>query len=142
MNQKFCNQCNEMKSLDCFTPLKGGVYGLHPRCKPCRIEHQNELKRISPHKYKRRTKQKPATRDQIRKYKYNLTPHQYAQILIDQKGVCAICGHIPMVKTLVVDHCHKTDKVRGLLCGHCNTGLGMFRDNIENLLSAISYLNK
>jgi len=49
-----------------------------------------------------------------------------------------ICGS---QEKLVVDHNHNTNKVRGLLCNHCNRGLGHFRDNTETLLKAIDYLN-
>ena len=43
---------------------------------------------------------------------------------------------------LVVDHCHKTGKIRGLICDSCNVGLGRFKDNIDNLKNAIKYLEK
>lgn len=62
-----------------------------------------------------------------------------------QKGRCAICGNRPSVKNgrvmnLHIDHCHKTGKVRGLLCGACNSGLGMFKDSPKLLLEAVAYL--
>jgi hypothetical protein len=41
-----------------------------------------------------------------------------------------------------VDHDHETNKIRGLLCSRCNTGLGLFFDNISNLENAILYLKK
>jgi hypothetical protein len=41
---------------------------------------------------------------------------------------------------LSIDHCHNTGKVRGLLCDHCNKGLGLFKDNIDYLNKAIEYL--
>ena len=50
---------------------------------------------------------------------------------------CVICGNN---EKLVVDHDHKTGKVRGILCNNCNTGLGMLQDNPKLLLRAISYL--
>jgi hypothetical protein len=69
---------------------------------------------------------------------YNITDRAYAAMLRKQKGRCAICG----VKMIVpcVDHCHDTGKVRGLLCHHCNTGLGMFKDNPKTLKRALAYL--
>lgn len=73
---------------------------------------------------------------------YGITLEDYDDMLLDQKGVCAICGtDDPKGKgRFHVDHCHTTGKVRGLLCHHCNVGLGHFEDNIERLLDAIEYL--
>lgn len=77
--------------------------------------------------------------------KYGLELHQVEQLLRDQGGKCAICftdivlGGKAGAK---VDHCHKTNRVRGVLCSRCNTALGSFRDDIEILASAIRYLSK
>jgi hypothetical protein len=60
----------------------------------------------------------------------------------DQVGRCAICES-EFNRTdnkYHTDHCHKTKKVRGLLCGPCNVGLGMFKDNLHSLERAIKYL--
>jgi hypothetical protein len=58
---------------------------------------------------------------------------------------CAICGseETNNIKTnkMYVDHCHETGKVRGLLCNGCNSGLGHFKDSINNLKLAIEYLS-
>lgn len=72
--------------------------------------------------------------------KYGLKPEDYDQMFSDQQGVCAICGGDNSGKRFCVDHCHTTGKVRGLLCDHCNKGLGCFKDNTNSLLQAISYL--
>jgi hypothetical protein len=58
-----------------------------------------------------------------------------------QQGKCAICEK-SSDKHLFVDHCHTTGKIRGLLCQHCNTLLGMAFDDTNILLSAVAYLNK
>lgn len=77
---------------------------------------------------------------------------QRLQLLADQGGVCAICKTpIEFTQTkgggssqfeAVIDHCHTTGKVRGVLCGLCNTGLGRFKDDKERLQRAITYLTE
>lgn len=74
--------------------------------------------------------------------KYNLTSEQFKSLSDGQGGVCAICGEINGDRRLYVDHCHKTGKVRGLLCNACNRGLGAFKDNPDNLSLAVTYLKE
>ena len=57
-------------------------------------------------------------------------------------GKCEICNQTITESTCHIDHCHKTNKVRGLLCNTCNKGLGLFKDNIAALSKAILYLEK
>lgn len=69
----------------------------------------------------------------------------YAELFKRQGGRCAICrtkkpNERATVKHFSVDHCHKTKKVRGLLCNRCNTLLGKVYDDPAILLSAASYL--
>lgn len=79
-------------------------------------------------------------------YDFGITLEDYNDMLIKQDFKCAICGSkLPKnskAKHFVVDHDHKTGKVRGLLCQCCNFGLGQFQDNIENLKNAIRYLEE
>lgn len=82
--------------------------------------------------------------------KYNLTLEQFNAMWASQGGVCAICGQVDdhgnkwnsPIYTLRVDHDHATSQVRGLLCHHCNAGLGHFRDNPSLLKRAAEYLEK
>ena len=71
--------------------------------------------------------------------KYGLTVEQYEEMFQKQDGKCKICKK-PSSYWLVVDHNHKTNEVRGLLCHRCNRALGMFRDDAELLAEAIRYL--
>lgn len=77
--------------------------------------------------------------------RYGMESGEWEARFIAQEGKCAICGShgrgfIRGEKPLVVDHDHKTGKVRGLLCGDCNTALGRFGDDPEQLRRAIAYL--
>lgn len=80
-----------------------------------------------------------AWRDKHRIEKYGLTGDQYESLLALQGSKCAICKD-DFVVTPHIDHCHSTGKVRGLLCSTCNTALGKFKDDVEVLTSAITYL--
>lgn len=84
----------------------------------------------------------------VKKY-YNLGAEEYLQMILDQNNVCAICHKAETAKTskgdtrpLAVDHCHKTGKVRSLLCAKCNGMLGMVDDSEDHLNAAIDYLRK
>jgi hypothetical protein len=77
---------------------------------------------------------------------YGITEQEYGILLLKQKGVCAICGNAEtktlhgVKNPLSVDHCHNTNQVRGLLCGKCNTAIGLLNDDIAMLSKAIAYL--
>ena len=72
------------------------------------------------------------------KTRFNLTVEEFDKMVLDRNSTCPICNKICK---LVVDHCHETNRVRGLLCSVCNSGLGKLGDNKEGLLSAIKYLD-
>lgn len=73
--------------------------------------------------------------------RYGLSEEEFSIILDKQDNACAICKD-KFEDTPHIDHCHDTGEVRGLLCRGCNHGLGNFRDNEDNLLSAINYLER
>lgn len=75
------------------------------------------------------------------KQRFGISLEGYLEALEKQGTKCAICSSklIPG-KNCHLDHCHKTGKLRGFLCGPCNKGLGSFRDSIENIKNAANYL--
>jgi len=84
------------------------------------------------------------------KRSYGITLSQYREMEQSQNFVCAICGNPETsfdskqqkVRSLSVDHCHNTGKVRGLLCSHCNHAIGKFKDDVSLLEKAIKYLKE
>ena len=78
------------------------------------------------------------------KRQYGLTLEAYYTKLKEQNHKCAICGidEVDLERSLCVDHDHKTNVVRDLLCHACNSGIGMFKENTTYLKKAIAYLNK
>lgn len=81
---------------------------------------------------------------------YGIGWAEFSAMLAEQNGKCAICdiAMTPPARAskhsiaVTVDHCHGTGKVRGLLCYSCNLGLGVFKDNLDRLRSAVGYLEK
>lgn len=71
---------------------------------------------------------------------YGVTKEWFDQKMKDQDGKCMICSKELIIPN--VDHDHQTNEVRDILCGSCNRGLGMFKDNFELLLKASQYLKK
>ena len=74
--------------------------------------------------------------------KHGISEEEYQAKFEEQSGVCAICLHPPKKKRLHIDHDHKTNLNRGLLCWKCNLGLGLWNDNRERYLRAVEYLDK
>ena len=139
---KQCSKCKEFKFHDQFhkdqTNISGG--GLSYWCKQCatantRRYHQRRM--IEDLAYKE------AKRNNYIKCKYGITALEYEAKLVAQDYLCAICK----VKLLShgsgthLDHCHKTGKLRAMLCTNCNRGLGHFKDSILFLQNAIDYLS-
>jgi len=77
----------------------------------------------------------------IIKSKYGINIEIFNKMLEKHNFKCKICGkEHSEEKPLHIDHCHKTKKIRGLLCNKCNTGLGFFQDNTNLMKKAIKYL--
>ena len=155
MDTKVCNACKKTLPKDIFT------FG---KCKPCKSKLYKEkyaIRKNDPEYRERRNRtarnsklRNPRTNDMRRKewlkYKYNLTPEQYKEILDKQNGVCAICyKECKTTKGLGIDHDHKccpADKscgkcIRGLLCANCNGAIGMLQEDLIILNRAIEYLS-
>ena len=88
-------------------------------------------------------------RDRKMLYQYGIDLIDYQEMWDAQGGLCGACNQPEtalradgQVRWLCVDHDHSTGEVRGLLCYHCNQGLGHFKDNVEYLAGAIKYLER
>lgn len=131
-----------------------GKLGRQQRCCiTCRTE-RDKKRRSSPEE---RARQAQAMREWAKKNpekvayterkravgRYGLTVERYDAMLAEQGGVCAICHEkCKSGRRLSVDHEHDTGRVRGLLCGNCNQGLGRFRDSPELFMAALKYLSR
>lgn len=91
-------------------------------------------------RYKKENREKVATQQRFRKF--GLSQGDWEKLKSDQKGVCAICKSDPKGKEFCVDHDHITGKVRALLCGKCNSAIGLLSDSSDLALRAAGYLKQ
>lgn len=71
-----------------------------------------------------------------------LTIDQFHALYENQDFSCKICSRVLIgFKSIHVDHDHKTNRVRGLLCANCNTGIGLFKDSVDLLVRASEYIS-
>jgi hypothetical protein len=129
---KKCSKCKLEKSLTDFNKHKSGKLGVHHYCKFCHSQQRKDTYDYNKSRIK-----------QIL-YKYNLSEEDIQIMFKNQNGKCKICNiqydNVSKHNALYIDHCHKTTKIRGLLCSKCNRLLGICNDNINILKSAINYL--
>ena len=105
-----------------------------------------ERQRKYDREYQARRRLEPEFRQRRNEFemvrKYGMTMDDFDAMLASQGGVCAICGgaHRGSGARFHVDHDHKTKKVRGLLCGKCNTAIGLLNDDPDRAERAAAYL--
>jgi hypothetical protein len=151
----WCNDCRKQYRIDNKEKIKEGNRKSYLKYHEKRLKARqkyNKEHREERIKYLREKNLKEPNyfRNSRLKNLFGITYLEYQKILKKQNNVCAICGNTESLKdvwsngirSLAVDHCHETNKVRGLLCGNCNTALGKFKDNIKLMKKAIKYLEK
>ena len=111
-----------------------------------RDDRRRNKERLSERNKKRYAKNngKVAARKRNLVKRFGITWGDYRNMWCQQGGCCAVCGRHQkdLSKALAVDHNHQTTKVRGLLCGDCNTGIGLLNDDSTLLRQAADYLDK
>lgn len=169
VHAKVCSKCGKEKLIEQFHKDPSRRDGHAGHCKECRSEYNQSRKRpprpvveppttrvcgtckkelpISQFRlrdknglHRHYTCKKCSSRfdrEYHRKRRYAMSPEQYQALFDLQGGRCAICSRR---RNLVIDHCHQTGNVRGLLCSACNTGIGNLGDTSAALMRAVCYL--
>jgi hypothetical protein len=127
---KHCCICKELKPLEEFFDNRRRKDNKQTYCISCNRDKTTEWY------YKR---------------KYGITLEERDNLLKAQDFKCKICNskiYFEKGKSrrtgqvAVIDHCHGQGHIRGVLCGHCNTGLGSFKDSFTNLIKAAEYIKQ
>jgi len=147
-----CIGCQEEKPATTEFFHKSRKYdenGLHPRCKVCRIKQQREYRnknKIKCYEASKKYQNKVETKIKYSATRYGITSEECLKLYNDCNGQCGICskpisfGAEDRNEKVCIDHCHETDRIRGILCHPCNCALGLMQDDIERLQKAIAYL--
>lgn len=112
---KICSSCKQTLSIHAFNKNKCTKDNLQNACKTCKAKI-------------------------TKNWKYSIKSGHYEKMRVNQNNSCAIC--FKKEQELVIDHCHKTEKLRNLLCRKCNALLGMCDDDLKILKSAQDYIIK
>ena len=129
--KSYCPKCDKIKFTKDFSADKYTAFGVSIYCKECK-----KVKSKS-----RYIRYRDRYRNYVLKKKFGITLQEYIDLFDKQGKKCAVCGkENKNKKPFPLDHCHKTGKVRGILCSQCNSGIGLFYDNVAFLKSAIEYL--
>ena len=136
MKTKSCTECEKTQSLKSFPKNKRCKDGVRTVCKSCVSKYRKKWWENGGGKEKQR--------DTNLKRAYGISSSEWQRIFELQKGCCASCGrhqsNVP--KSLHVDHCHKSGKVRALLCDRCNRALGIMDEDAISIRKLAEYANE
>jgi len=128
---KTCKVCGVEKNISDFYPGRKD-------CKNCKNAAARQWRKDNPENTERHLAR---MRERTKERRYGVTQEHFDQMLLSQDNKCKICNiEFSGSKFTHIDHCHDTDKVRGLLCNNCNLALGQFGDNTDIMDMAIKYL--
>lgn len=115
---KRCCTCKRRRGAKHFTKNAVESDGLERYCRDCKNDRQ-------------------------RFTRYKITREDYDRLVAEQGGRCGVCGcECSERDVLSVDHCHESNRIRGLLCSACNRAVGLLGDRVETVAAALAYLNK
>lgn len=151
---KRCAFCLEEKSKENFHKKAKALDGLHPYCKVCTatknkswyVENKERHAATCASWYsKNKEKANKSGTDWHYRNNYGISYEDFILLAGKQQNKCAICSTTLVfsgrgTNRAVMDHCHTTGNIRGVLCSSCNQGIGLLREDIDILKGSILYL--
>lgn len=132
-DDKYCSACETTRPATDFGANKRKYDGLASECKACSRARSNERYHKNPDR----------SRELTLWNQFGITVADYDDMMTGQQGVCGICRNTcSSGKRLAVDHDHETGRVRGLLCGRCNRGIGFLAHDPARLQAAIAWVQE
>jgi hypothetical protein len=151
LSSKICSSCKLAKPINCFGVRPEYRDGYRNQCNSCRTQSTAKYlktevgSKLAAANRERKKQSNPPDSERWRKLqiKYGVSRSLYESLVIKQDGKCAVCRSSDPRNNrgvLVVDHCHDTGRIRGLLCTPCNTAIGNLGDTLEGIEAAARYL--
>lgn len=144
---KECFECKKILTLSDFSKDLSKKDGKSIYCRYClrkrlKRNRKNDLN-FNKKRQINRKKYKKTEIDYALKYRYGISLEEKNRMLELQNNQCKICkSNQTDQKSFAVDHCHKTGKIRSLLCGRCNRTLGIIKEDINILKAMIEYIKE
>ena len=141
--EQACNTCDVVKPASEFHYRDRSKGWLQRNCKPCAIDKTKKWQLDNPEKHEEVWKRSTANKDwwRVKASRYNISVEDLQRLYSETGGICEICDSKPN-RWLVIDHCHNSTKVRGIICEACNQALGLFKDNPETMRRAALYIER
>ena len=142
---KECSECKKFLLWESFSyRVQDGDRYLRSKCKECSLTAWSKWANANPeYKNKKLESNRRCHQNDKKYHRRGITKQQYLLMLDAQNGLCQICKKPPKNRQdLAIDHNHKTNEVRGLLCKECNRALGLFGDSINAVKNALHYLTE
>lgn len=142
--EKTCQKCGLVKELELFAKGKGYKDGRKGTCKGCHSKRMTEYYKLHPEKYAEKVRMN--THYKPNWYRHKLTESAYEELLTLHEGKCHSCQDSLATN---IDHDHACcpgsfscgNCVRGVLCHHCNTALGLLKDNAQKIQKMLEYIS-
>jgi hypothetical protein len=137
---KICSVCNKPKKKSEYRSRGGNQkHLLKSRCNTCLYKEHRKWVDDNPEKVKE-YRHKDSWTLAKRCSRRGITPEELIDLYKRQEECCAICNKYIEISESAIDHNHKTEEFRGVLCKKCNRGLGLFEDSPTILKNALDYL--
>jgi hypothetical protein len=136
-----CKECSQIKPHSEFPVCKECYDGIRPVCKEC-LYAKKKSRIQKPENY---NKARASQRNSYLKKTFGITSEGYEELLKKAGGCCEVCGKTETycrgkLAYFVVDHCHTTGEIRGILCHSCNRAIGQLGDSSDLVDKARRYL--
>lgn len=146
---RICKSCQQIRHMTEFPIQFAATDGRMALCKFCENARQRTWRKAAMASRPDFVAARQLSQDKHKAQRYGLTLEAYRELEAKVTGKCEVCHKPPRCRKqwradsrLHIDHCHKTGKVRGLLCTDCNRAIGLFEDDPAALFRAAEYVRR